>query len=372
MRRKRNNKRRPGGRPRTNWKSKEFEEILKNLRKGKEVRMLACLRETYSLQALHMARPRTLLVLAESSPKLSTAKYFFIYNQRPAPALIKNQPEPFRRTEEDWLGNALEKAEEQSRRKGMGKAISLKALTPKQESEELLLALNTIDSKDNEMVDVQMNLNTETSRKYIVSQKLREPVPTYEVPYERNIASRQSEKTEFRDTSQKRKTFSVLSNAAQLNMNDEFKRQLEYLRTPSDTFYNGRTTQQSFKSINSFSNQNTKQQFFSESKIHPALAAEEERLTQNYLKKQPTSYKTLLPAAQSRIDYHPSENDLLDSKYNRYLSMNELDTTDRRMDALMQYKERYSRRQEENKWNNDHEIVQEMTPKDVNLEVVIY
>lgn len=276
--------------------------------------------------------------------------------------LIKKQPEQLRRTDEDWLGNELEKAEEQSRQRGLGKALSLKTLTPKQESEELLQALNTIDSKDNEIVNIQMRLNADLSSKYIMSQQDTRPPPIYNVPYERRIESRQSDKTEFRETAQKRKTFSVLSNAAQLNMNDEFKRQVDYLKTPSDTFYNGRTTQQSFKSTNGSSNQNTQNNFFSEGKVHRALATAEERHAQQQAMKQITSHKTLAAYRPSHIDDRRSDSYRLEHRYNRYMSMADIDGDG-------QYRDRYDRKPVDGYGDRDIESNDGYGDKEVNLEV---
>lgn len=214
------------------------------------------------------------------------------------------------------------------------KTISMKQLPARNEGEELLKALETIDSRDNEMVDIRLQLNTDLSKQYVLSQKQNRPVATPPTIYEHRVFTPSSENRTTSDQVFKKRTYQPIDNTLKVNLQEEFKRQLEYLKSPYDTFHNGRFTRQTLMSTKGFTNNQDQFEEERDRKTPDRMLKKDNQANLRHV----VSHQHLLGLAQGQ---KAERSDEFQDKFRRYESMSTFDPLLESQIAIQNYRNRH-------------------------------
>lgn len=244
--------------------------------------------------------------------------------------------------------------------------MSMKQLPPKNEGEELLKALETIDSKDNDMVDLRVHLNTDLSKQYVMSQKQERQIATPPTLFEPRLFTPSSEKPNRRDEVLKRRTFQQVDSRLKETLQQEFKRQLEYLKSPYDTFHDGRLTKQTLQSQGGKQFQPEIAQTNSD---WPSQPAQTRTRDSRPLLKHIKSHQ-VLPKINLPIKQEASEHDRFEERLKRYVSLAEFDPLKKKQQAQENYRKKYMQLEESEIVEQViEEKLEPVVARDLNLEV---
>lgn len=259
---------------------------------------------------------------------------------------------------------------ERLQRANFKKATSVRRADSRNEAEELLKALETIDSRDNDMVNINFQVNTALSKQYVLSQKEHSPA---DIPFSKidpRIVKPQVERSEKKLLRETVRSFQPAPPVIKSNIQDEFKRQLEFLKSPYDTFINGRTTHQTFLSTRGLGIDPNQIDNPAANVDLPSRAAD----LRNY---QPRAFLKHVVSQQNLHEKHlelrrqATEKGHLDEKIKKYMMMNEVDSNLNKPLPIDNYRRKYLPLGELEAISTPILIKTEMVVhKEINLEVI--
>lgn len=132
-----------------------------------------------------------------------------------------------------------------------------------------------------------------------------------------------------------------MNTAAKLNIQAEFKRQLDFLKSPYDTFHNGRLTHQTLLSTKGFSSENRKAGQLLEVWGGQTREKEEIRDGQRGGLKHTISQQNL---HEQTLGFRPQDREIdpFEERLKRYSSLSKFDPGARKQETIEMYRKKYS------------------------------